>query len=283
MPLQIAHLRAQHDQILLTAARLEALVAQRNLAIESDEIRHALSVLASQLRLHLQAEDQRLYPAMRASNDPPVRQTAERLQEEMGGLLVAFNAYHAQWTSEAIRRSGPDFSAATSAVIGALRRRVAQENETLYPLAAGISVSAAAAARTQRAGPPLIVVVDDNEADFLLFSEAWREAGSTVTFAYFALADQLLTRVPTLAVPDLVIIDRNLPRMGGLELIDVVRHLPGYAQVPIVLCSSMDGAREVALAGGPGAVSFFPKPTTFDEYLSFVQAMNDLIAYHRAP
>lgn len=50
------------------------------------------------------------------------------------------------------------------------------------------------------------------------------------------------------AVPDLVLVDLNMPRMGGLELIDRMKQADATARVPVVLLSGRHDAAAVAQA-----------------------------------
>jgi CheY-like chemotaxis protein len=282
VPLKIAHLRAQHEQILLVVARIEGLVDQHNVLTDAPWIRHAVSVLASHLRLHLETEDRHLYPAMMGSAEPRARDMAKHMHEEMGGLQAAFDAYHEQWTEENIRRQGVEFSAATKAVITALRRRIARENEDLYPFANDILLSADPGSATVPGEVPLVFIVDAQEAEYLLISESWKESSLQATFEYMASGAELLKRLATPPAPHLIIINLVLPNTDVLQLTSQVRRQSPARTLPIVLISSQTTTRESDLALRHGASGSFPKPTNFDEYLHFAHAMHDLINFNRS-
>lgn len=283
MALTTKHFRDQHAQLLAMASRLTAIVSERNLEAHPGAARAALEMLAAHLRVHLAAEDHGLYPHMRKSQDPQLRSTAEQFGTEMGGLEQAFTAYAQAWTEGAIRGDARGFTSATTGVLTALRQRIERENSTLYPLADGIEVSVPGQHQPPRHGSPLIIfIVDDNDGDFLLLTEAWRETTVSCVFEHFPVAEKLLDRVGQPTIPDLIIIDMDLPIHGGKELVRRLRARSAYQRVPIVMCSSATRARDSEEALACGATGFFPKPTTFSEYLPFVNTMNDLIAYYRA-
>ncbi|MBA3708898.1 MAG: response regulator [Planctomycetes bacterium] len=283
MPLTIDHFRHQHKHLLALADQLETLIDERNLMIRAGDARAALMRLGGHLRIHLAAEDESLYPTLRASAVGTVRGTAERFSCEVGGLAQAFGSYADAWSEHAVRSDAGGFARATKEILGALRHRIRQEDEHLYPLIGDMAVSTRPHAGQVRQADdvPSICIVDDSEGDLVLLSEAWREIGSTIAVRHYATAAQMLSAVFVRPLPDLVIIDIHLPIVGGVELLKTLRTTPGFEHVPIVMCSSTCDSRDAAVCASSGATGFFPKPATFPEYLLFVKTMNDLIDYQR--
>ena len=58
----------------------------------------------------------------------------------------------------------------------------------------------------------------------------------------------------------LILLDLNMPRLNGLVTCEKLRHLPGYADTPIVVLSGYDGDRERLAATRVGATQFIAKP-----------------------
>ncbi|MBA2479257.1 MAG: response regulator [Planctomycetes bacterium] len=129
--------------------------------------------------------------------------------------------------------------------------------------------------------PPLVVVVDDNSHDFLLISEAWRESGHVARLEHYATATPFLARSEHLPRPDLIVLDLNLPTIGGKDLMIRAQAITHLRAIPIVICSSSSDPKDESEVIALGAVGYFQKPATFDAFLPFVGALRDLVDNHR--
>jgi CheY-like chemotaxis protein len=63
---------------------------------------------------------------------------------------------------------------------------------------------------------------------------------------------------------DLVLLDMDMPRLGGLDACARIRDLPHYRDVPIVILTAYDGERARRKASQMGATAFFTKPFSSD-------------------
>jgi CheY-like chemotaxis protein len=102
--------------------------------------------------------------------------------------------------------------------------------------------------------PPRILLVDDEE-DFLeLTAERLRDAGFEVECARYAgEAIARAVRNP----PDVILLDILLPGCDGLEILDILRHEPETASIPVLACTAL-GQRDSGMllphAGFDGVV-----------------------------
>ena len=107
-------------------------------------------------------------------------------------------------------------------------------------------------------GQPRVLLVDDDEVNLLLTSIALRERGFSVTEttsgegALEALADW---------VPDVLVLDALMPRMDGFETCRVLRTLPGFESLPVLMLTGLDDDASITRAYEAGATDFFVKST----------------------
>src|ERR1700724_1024187 len=97
--------------------------------------------------------------------------------------------------------------------------------------------------------PSLILVVDDNEAGQMLACTVLELEGFRVVSA--GSAGQVLERL-SVAIPDLILMDVQLPRQDGLALTRKLKADPATAAIPIVALTAhaMAGYRDQALSAG---------------------------------
>jgi CheY-like chemotaxis protein len=115
--------------------------------------------------------------------------------------------------------------------------------------------------------PHRIVLIDDIETDRYLFTRSLQNAGfdcEVIDFESPVLALEYLEESTSFKnqLPDLIIIDLNMPEMSGRDLIAALRQMPHLVNVPIVLNTAYSPEMTSEIALGIGADYFFVKPVT---------------------
>lgn len=128
------------------------------------------------------------------------------------------------------------------------------------------------------AAQPLILVVDDDEDDRLFVQLAFEEDDTMcgqVAFATDGLkALEWLTAAPQ--PPALVLLDMNMPRLSGLELLKKLRETPRWRGLPVVMFTTSGEEIAVERAYELGANSYVTKP---DSYENFGRLLKDVCHY----
>lgn len=75
--------------------------------------------------------------------------------------------------------------------------------------------------------------------------------------------------------PDLIILDLNLPRKDGREVLAEVKSDPGLARIPIVVFTTSQASADVNRSYALGANCYLRKPGNLPEYMAVVQSMAD--------
>ena len=127
--------------------------------------------------------------------------------------------------------------------------------------------------------PARVLLVEDNEADVRLTREALREPGPPVRLWSVADGEQALAFLrrqdgfTDAQRPDLVLLDLNLPRKGGLEVLEELRADTELATVPVVVLSSSDAEHDVLSSYAHGARSYVVKPHDLDAFIDVIAAL----------
>jgi CheY-like chemotaxis protein len=80
------------------------------------------------------------------------------------------------------------------------------------------------------------------------------------------------------ARPDLIVLDLNMPRMGGLELLANLKKHPAFGDVPVVILTSSLQPEEKEEAHRLGATQFVRKPVDLYDFLQEVgRALRELL------
>ncbi|MBW4522932.1 MAG: hybrid sensor histidine kinase/response regulator [Scytolyngbya sp. HA4215-MV1] len=113
-----------------------------------------------------------------------------------------------------------------------------------------------------------ILIVDDTPDNIRFLSVMLLERGFNVRKA---LTGQMaLTAVQTL-LPDLILLDVNMPGMDGYEVCRKLKENPQTQPVPIIFLSALDDVEDKVKAFQMGGVDYITKPFQFEEVLARVQ------------
>jgi CheY-like chemotaxis protein len=84
--------------------------------------------------------------------------------------------------------------------------------------------------------------------------------------------------------PSLVLLDLRLPRVDGLEVLRLVKSDPKLHAIPVVILTTSDAERDVALAYQYHANSYLTKPVDFEQFASLLKDLGFYwLAWNRHP
>ena len=125
-----------------------------------------------------------------------------------------------------------------------------------------------------------ILQVED-DADVRLTREALRESGDGVRLSVVGDGERALAFLRNEAGfedsprPHLVLLDLNLPRKDGLEVLREMRADPSLARIPVIVLSSSTQAGDVDACYAAGANAFVGKPLELDEFIAGIDAIRE--------
>ncbi len=127
-----------------------------------------------------------------------------------------------------------------------------------------------------------ILLVDDNPADIELTRAALGDCGSRTAKTLHVACDgveamRFLRAAPPYddaPRPDLVLLDLNMPRMNGREVLREMLADPSLRTIPVVVLSTSSAPEDVRTAYALQANSFVTKPVDFGRFREVVQSLD---------
>jgi CheY-like chemotaxis protein len=130
--------------------------------------------------------------------------------------------------------------------------------------------------------PHAILLVEDNPADIKITQRALRESGVPVQLLVVRdgqEAIEYLLRQGAHATdaawrsPDLILLDLNLPRLTGREVLDRVRATPHLRAVPVVVLTTSRRQEDVHQLYAAGANTYIEKPHDFARFIEVLRTI----------
>jgi len=112
-----------------------------------------------------------------------------------------------------------------------------------------------------------VVLVDDDEDDRMLFGDAFSELNINSELWTFENGLKFLEYVdtPKADIPDLIFLDLNMPIMGGIKTLEILRRCDKYKRVPIAILSTSKNASDVEITLARGADIYIIKPSSLSQ------------------
>lgn len=126
-----------------------------------------------------------------------------------------------------------------------------------------------------------VLLVEDSPGDVRLTREAFRDAQALIHLhvAFDGVdAMEFLNRegshvgVPR---PDLILLDLNLPRMDGREVLSRIKNAEGLRTIPVVILTTSDDEADIAKSYELQANCYLKKPVQFEAFEKLVRSIND--------
>lgn len=129
--------------------------------------------------------------------------------------------------------------------------------------------------------PIRVLLVEDNEADAYLTRETLEASKLRVEIAIASdgveACDYLMRRPPfaDIVLPDLILLDLNLPRLDGRQVLEELRRHDALRTIPVVILTSSDAERDIVQSYELGANCYVTKPVGLDAFQAIVRAVED--------
>ncbi|MGD1856194.1 MAG: response regulator [Leptolyngbyaceae cyanobacterium] len=131
-------------------------------------------------------------------------------------------------------------------------------------------------------GRPIeILLVEDDVGDIELTREAMLDSKITVNLNVVQDGIQALSYLRRqagyvdAAIPDLVLLDLNLPRRNGREVLQEIKGDPALKHIPVIVLTTSDAEEDILRSYELGVNCYVQKPVGMVEFMRIVQVLED--------
>lgn len=130
---------------------------------------------------------------------------------------------------------------------------------------------------TSDSRPPVILIAEDDPDDQLMLQDAFEETCEHCQLRFVSdgveLMGLLLDEVNAVPLPDLLLLDLNMPLKDGRQALVEIRSEPALQQLPTVILTTSKNDEDRAFCLGQGANDYLVKPSSYTELIEIVKSL----------
>ena len=126
-----------------------------------------------------------------------------------------------------------------------------------------------------------ILLVEDNEGDIVLTIQALKKANVANGFSVVRDGDEALKYLRKIGefenavTPDLILLDINLPKIDGMEVLAEIKKDENLKIIPVVMLTTSDSENDIVKSYNNHANCYITKPVDFNKFMEVVQMIKD--------
>lgn len=130
-------------------------------------------------------------------------------------------------------------------------------------------------------GPIDLLVVEDNPGDVRLIQEAFKEGRNTHNMHVVTDGEEALDFVHQRGThssaprPDLVLLDLNLPKVAGIEVLTELKENPELRSIPVIVLTGSEAEQDVVESYQHHTNACLTKPVNPNAFISLIQSFED--------
>ncbi|REL29126.1 response regulator [Rhodohalobacter sp. SW132] len=124
--------------------------------------------------------------------------------------------------------------------------------------------------------PVHILLVEDNEGDIFLIREAFEEARVINTITTVKDGEKAIdylerkNEYADVTEPDLILLDVNLPRKNGHEVLAHIKNSEDLKHIPVVMLTTSSAEQDIVMSYKNHANCYITKPVEVDDFLNTI-------------
>ena len=121
-----------------------------------------------------------------------------------------------------------------------------------------------------------ILLIDDDIDDQLYFKDAINEISKSLECEIASNGWEAIKQMNVLPPPDLIFLDLNMPVMNGYECLSLLKREDRYKNIPVVIFTTSQSAKDIEKSREMGAELFFTKPSNFNTLCAKLDSILDM-------
>ena len=121
-----------------------------------------------------------------------------------------------------------------------------------------------------------ILLVEDDQVDAMTVRRAFKELHVTNLLVHVENGEEALDHLRDSASerPCIILLDLNMPKMGGIEFLQVVKHDESLKAIPAVVLTTSDEQQDKVESFNLGVAGYMAKPVDYQHFVEVMRSIN---------
>ena len=112
-------------------------------------------------------------------------------------------------------------------------------------------------------------MVEDSESDRVLVKESFEHYNYNIDLEYAEDVKEALIYLNNEKLPDLILLDLNLPKVSGFELLRKLKKDKNFKEIPVIILTASNNVSHIKMAYNLYANSYISKPIDAENFLKY--------------
>jgi two-component system, chemotaxis family, response regulator Rcp1 len=137
---------------------------------------------------------------------------------------------------------------------------------------------------------PKVLLIEDNKADIILIKKAFQKNNYNFDLMVKLNGEEGIEYLKATAInnkedlPHLILLDLNLPKKNGFEVLQEVKGDKILKQIPIIILTTSSAEEDISRSYDLYANCYIVKPVKFNEFTNIVKSLNEFwLSYAQLP
>ncbi|HEY4361358.1 MAG TPA: response regulator [Bryobacteraceae bacterium] len=127
-----------------------------------------------------------------------------------------------------------------------------------------------------------MVLVEDNPADELVIRDCVAQRFPDAVLSVQKDGERMMRWIDMIEteyapLPNVILLDLNLPRFTGEQVLERLHSLPKFQGIPVVIVTSSDAPSDRTATARLGAAVYFRKPADYDDFLKLGEVIHSVL------
>ncbi len=129
-----------------------------------------------------------------------------------------------------------------------------------------------------------ILIGEDDEIDIMSIKRAFTKNDISNRLIFVQTGEELLQRLDSVDfLPGMILLDINIPKLSGLEVLDRIKATKHLRHIPVVMLTSSSEESDIKNAYSGGAAGYIVKPVDFESFIEVIKSLKEYWSINKIP